>query len=90
MKRHYSPNHPSVRSRQDNYNTPYLTPSVAERREAVRQRIGSRNNTPGLAVFCGVCLFLSAGLVENKPFLSFIMLSLAVTTVPTLLGRIKR
>ena len=37
--KHYSPNHPSMRDQQ---------PSVAQRREAVRQRVGSRSNPTAL------------------------------------------
>lgn len=65
MTRKHSPNHPAVRSQRAE-----LPPTVRERTQAVRERLGIPNRdgkTADRIVIGGSCWILSVGLVENHP-----------------------
>lgn len=86
MKRNYSPNHPAVRSYiEDNYQ-----PTIKERREAVRQRVGSRENPKLVWTVFGVSFFLGMGLVEKATGWALPFIALMLLTLPTVLERIDR
>lgn len=67
MKRHYSPNHPAVRSRQSNYHTAYLEPSITERRNAVKRRVNSRKNARLVAVSFWLPFGVAILIAEKHP-----------------------
>ena len=84
MKRNYSPNHPAVRSYiEDNYQ-----PTIKERREAVRQRVGSRENPKLVWTVFGVSFFLGMGLVEKHTGWAIPFVVLTLMMLPTVTRRI--